>query len=274
MFMSGIIGVISLGVIQGLTEFLPVSSSGHLVIGSHLFKLAEPSLLFDIVLHVGTLIPVLWLYRSDLIKMIVSLGSLRKVKENWDHDSGLRLTVCVVVGTIPTGIIGVLARDFFEKLFSSPTAVGIALLITGVILMSTRLRKNIALDPENGFRSLTLFNAFVVGLAQGIAITPGISRSGTTISTALLLGIERDTAAKFSFLLAIPAIIGAVILEIHKADMALWHNSFIFGVLAATITGYIALRLVVRFVRQGTIYGFAFYLWPLGISVLIYTLYF
>jgi undecaprenyl-diphosphatase len=270
---SRILGVIVLGVIQGVTEFLPVSSSGHLVIGSLVFKLAEPSMLLDIVLHIGTLLPVLWLYRMDLWAMIRSLASLPKIRERWSLDPGLRLAVTAVVATIPTGLMGVFGKSHFEALFASPRAVSIALMITGVILMLTRLRPQSELSPEEGFRSLGLGRALAIGVAQGIAITPGISRSGTTIAAALLLGVEREMAAKFSFVLSIPAIIGAVVLELlggSKGDP--WRMEYLWGIAASMLIGYLALIFVVQMVKRGRVYWFSFYLWPVGLGLLIYTL--
>ncbi|MCK5795682.1 MAG: undecaprenyl-diphosphate phosphatase [Deltaproteobacteria bacterium] len=284
-------GLALLGVIQGLTEFLPVSSSGHLVVGQYILKLAEPSLVTDVVLHVGTLLPVLWLYRRDLVEMVVSLRHAGAPRRWWTEDSALRLTVAVVVGSIPTALIGGLLKDTFERLFSSTLAVGVTFLITGAILMATRFRRvtaeaaaeeavssDVGKDRASsavmfsGAGSLTLLRAFIVGIAQGVAITPGISRSGSTIAAGLLLGIEREMAARLSFVMSIPAILGAVALSLPKAHFAPGQlGMLIVGALAAMASGYWALRWVVHIVRKGEIHWFSYYVWPLGIAVLVWT---
>ena len=146
-------GVILLGVIQGLTEFLPVSSSGHLVVGQQLLDLAPPSLVFDLLLHVGTLLPVAWLYRRDLAAMVASLARLPQLGRRLGDDGALRLTVCVLVGSLPTALIGVSLKDFFEGLFSSVLAVGCAFLVTGAVLLVTRRRGT--LEPDERALSLT-----------------------------------------------------------------------------------------------------------------------
>ncbi|MFH1131901.1 MAG: undecaprenyl-diphosphate phosphatase [Pseudomonadota bacterium] len=271
MLINGILGVVLMGVIQGITEFLPVSSSGHLVVGSQLCHLSEPSLLLDVLLHLGTLLPVLWLYRGDLGRMLLSLGDLKEPLHNWENNPGFLLMIWIVLGSITTAIIGALGHDLFVQLFSNPKAVGMAFLVTGAILFLSKFGKDEVFDRDKGFRTLTPLVAFSVGLAQGIAITPGISRSGATIATALLLGTERETAAKFSFLLSVPAIFGAILLEGAKTTLSDWSISMLAGTIAASIAGYIALRLVVQFVRRGKLHWFAYYLWPLGIGVLIYT---
>lgn len=268
-----------LGLIQGLTEFLPVSSSGHLVVGSHLLPLHEPSLLFDVILHVGTLLPVLWLYRAELAQIVAALGRLvtkRSKAALWREDRGLRLAVCVAIGTVPTALMGALLEDLFERLFSSPTVVGVTFIVTGGILISTLIRRGagVAEEPADSHLGLTPLRALVVGVAQGCAITPGISRSGTTIAAALLLGIDRTMAARLSFLLSIPAILGAVALHLRKATLAGGGELAIYvaGATVAAVSGYLALRLLVGLVRRGGMHWFALYLWPLGIAVLIWQL--
>ena len=268
---------VALGVVQGLTEFLPVSSSGHLVLGSHLLQFAEPSLLFDIVLHVGTLLPVVWLYRADLWDMLRGLGGVVAPARAWREERGFRLLACVAIGTLPTAVMGAGLNDLFERLFSSPTVVGVTFLITGGILMASRLacQPTTGDEPGDSHLGLTPSRALLVGLAQGLAITPGISRSGSTITASLLLGVERNMAARFSFLLSIPAILGAVALHLSKAQLGqsmvlLW--TYLGGALAAAVSGYFALRWLVRLVRRGSFHRFAYYLWPLGLTVLAYRL--
>jgi undecaprenyl-diphosphatase len=275
-------GALLLGLIQGLTEFLPVSSSGHLVLGGHLLGgLAAESLLFDVLVHLGTLLPVLVLYRREIVEVLTVPARLGKasLRELWQRDRGLRLVVCVVIGTIPTGLIGVALEDWFERLFSSLRTVGVTFLITGGILLLTRLGPRPApgeaqQEPADSHLGLTPLRALVVGVAQGLAITPGISRSGTTIATALLLGVERAMAARLSFLLSVPAILGAVALQLRKLGDAGQAPLGVFaaGAVAAAVSGYLALRWLVRLVRRGNLHWFSAYLWPLGLAVLAYTL--
>lgn len=270
-----ILGIVLLGVIQGVTEFLPVSSSGHLVIGQVVVRLAPASLLLDVLLHVGTLLPVLWLYRVEIVQMAVAAGALVARRVGWSDDASLRLLLCVAVGSVPTALIGLWLQDLFEQLFSNTMAVGVAFIVTGAILMLTRQlrqRRTVAQGAES-WRTLTFGRALLVGVAQGAAITPGISRSGTTIAAGLLLGVERETAARFSFLLSVPAILGATLLQLRALDETGGQLlQFAAGALGGAISGYIALRWVVSLVRRGELHWFAYYLWPLGASVLLYTL--
>ncbi len=274
-----LISAMILGLVQGLTEFLPVSSSGHLVVGSALLGVGGPgSLMFDTLLHVGTLLPVLWLYRADILQMIVSLSRLGQGPARlWREDRGFRLAACVVIGTIPTGIIGITLEDLFERLFSSLGTVGVTFMITGAILTLTRLRPGAPheQEPDDSHHTLTAGRALLVGIAQGMAITPGISRSGTTIAAGLLLGVHRAMAARLSFLLSIPAILGAVLLQVRKvqpggADPLL---AYAAGTAVAALSGYLALRWLVSLVRRGGLHWFAAYVVPLGVAVLLYSLF-
>jgi undecaprenyl-diphosphatase len=263
-----------LGLVQGVTEFLPVSSSGHLVVGAHLLRFSQPSLLFDIILHVGTLVPVLWLYRADVVDMVGGLRGLTAPVRAWREQRGFRLLFSVAMGTVPGVVLGVGLNDLFKRLFSSPTVVGVTFLVTGGILMASRLcpAPTAEEEPEDSYLGLTPIRSLLVGLAQGLAITPGISRSGTTITAALLLGIERTMAARFSFLLSIPAILGAVALHLGDAKLVSGSALAVYaaGALVAAVSGYLALRWLVLLVRRGSMYRFAFYLWPMGVAVLLY----
>ena len=269
-----------LGVVQGLTEFLPVSSSGHLVLfqqwlGESFFAV-EQAVLFDLVLHVGTLLPVLWYYRADIGRIVTSwtgggdeptqpglMGWLRADPDRW-------LAFLVVVGTVPTGLLGVGFKDVFESLFHGVQPVAIALLITGALLMATKWKSG----GEVGALKMTIGAALLIGFAQGLAITPGISRSGTTIAVALFLGFERSLAARFSFLLSIPAILGAVVL-IAKDGVALDGASLMplaVGFVSAMLVGYGALVMLVALVKRGGLHRFTWYLWPLGLAALALSL--
>ena len=252
-----------LGVVQGLTEFLPVSSSGHLVLGQRLLGFAGPNLMFDITLHVGTLVAVLAVFWRDLWSILRGIFV-------WDADPeasrGRRLLLLVVAGSIPTALIGLLLKDTFESMFASLLTVGIALLITGWLLMATAL----VVKPGRKIGQVGVGRALLIGLAQGLAITPGISRSGATISTALLLGVDRRLAAHYSFVLSIPAILGALVLQVHDMGAPTPGQTapMIIGFLTAALSGYLALRVLLRIVQAGRIHWFAPYCFALGLAAL------
>lgn len=250
-----------LGVVQGLTEFLPISSSGHLVLGQRLLGLTEPALMFDVAVHVGTLAAVVLVFSGDLWQIVRGL-----VFSDAQARQGRRLLWLVVVGSIPTAIIGLLFKDQFESMFSSVAAVGAALLITGCLLMASRL----APPTGRAINRVGAGRALAIGVIQGLAITPGISRSGSTISLALLLGVERSLAARLSFVLSIPAILGALLLQaLHLRDAALQPlTPMLVGGAAAAISGWVALKLLLRLVQGGKLYWFAYYCWPLGLAAL------
>lgn len=281
-----------LGVVQGLTEFLPVSSSGHLVVASHLFGLTgaeNPGLLFDVTVHVGTLAAVFVAYGKDLWQVIrASVCAVPhlvrgRFKEAFASPYA-RLGAMIVLGTIPTGLMGILLKDTFESLFDSPRAVGFAFLVTGTFLWFAGRRLALRGHPGPGAMAaggeatrpvrttggMRVWDALTVGIAQGLAITPGISRSGSTIAAGLFLGLERELAARFSFLLAVPAILGAVVLELRHGLPAatLSPTPFLVGFAAAGVSGYLALRFLLRLLVGGRLGAFAWYLWPLGLAVL------
>lgn len=260
----------TLGIVQGLTEFLPVSSSGHLVLGQHLLGFREPNLIFDIIVHTGTLVAVLIFVRREIIGLIRAFFSLRWLnpKRAWYEDPDCRLLFMVAIGTVPTAIIGLLFKDFFTSLYASPRAVGTALIATGCILVLTRLfrPRNLDIDTVGPGR------AAMVGLAQGLAIIPGISRSGSTITVGVLSGIKPNLAARFSFLLSVPAIIGALVLELLQADqqVTLAATPTAIGFFTAAISGYLALVWVMRLLVQGKFYLFAPYCWLLGLTAIFF----
>ncbi len=261
---------IALGIIQGLTEFLPVSSSGHLVLLQNLFGLTEPELLLNIWLHVGTLMAVLVVFFREILSILTTLmhfphlyrkhkGLRAMFREN--HD--VRLAGLIIFGSIPTGILGVLFHEMADRIFSSVQLVGIMLLTTGTFLWLTRWT-NIHGRPLNRMK---VSDSLIVGLAQGIAILPGISRSGATISAALFLGIDRDLAGRFSFLLCIPAIAGALTLSLNSsaASSTIPVAGIFAGTVAAGLTGYVALKILLKLVRKGRLYYFSPYCWLLGV---------
>ena len=265
-----------LGIVQGLTEFLPVSSSGHLVLSQawlgDTFFAASDAVFFDLVLHVGTLLPVLWFYRVELGRIVRAVFDVSRLREQgpmgWlkaDPDRWLAFLVCVA--TVPTGIIGVTLEDTFESLFGSVVPVTAALAFTGALLFATR-----NLPERVGGVPFGVGTALLIGLAQGIAITPGISRSGSTIAVALFLGLPREQAARFSFLLSIPAILGAVVLKsrhgvpLDGVDFA----AVAAGFAAAVVVGYGALTMLVALVKKGGLHRFAWYLWPASLAAFVF----
>lgn len=251
-----------LGVIQGLTEFLPVSSSGHLVLAQKLLGLQEPELLFDVSVHVGTLLAVVIYFWPDLWSMARGLWA-----RDQEGRQGRRLLWLVVAGSVPTALLGLFLKDWFEAMFASTAAVGVALLITGGLLLATRWVPR----GDRGLERTGTGRALLVGLAQGLAITPGISRSGSTISVGLMLGLERRLAAHFSFVLSVPAIMGALLLQLLHLDATRQVNlaPLLVGAAASAVTGYLALRFLLRVVQRGKLHLFAPYCLLLGIAALL-----
>lgn len=256
--MNDLVAAAILGVVQGVTEFLPVSSSGHLVLFQQWLPPVGDHVAFDLVLHLGTLLPVLFVYRKDLLAIprdaVSGDGPLLQ-------RTGIRLLLLMIIGSVPTAVIGLLFQDVFEQLFANPVSVGIAFAVTGFVLFSTRYMRR----GELGESGASWWHAVVVGLAQGVAITPGVSRSGSTIAAGLLLGFKREFAARYSFLLSIPAISGAFILKAREMDLA--HVSvgpLVVGFIAAAVSGYLALLLLLRLVKAGDFSRFAWYLWAVA----------
>lgn len=253
--MSEIAKTILLGIIQGFTEFLPVSSSGHLLVARRFLGLSEAGLFLDTMLHLGTLVAVLIVFWRDILAMI---------KKPFSH-----LTLLVVVGTIPTAAIGLIFKDFFEENARTGFTVGWGFLVTGVILWLADSYKN------SGWKKIddvSFFDAVVVGILQGAAILPAVSRSGLTIAGSLFKGIDREDAARFSFLLSIPAILGAVVLQskdiLGGGVEVISATSLFAGTIAAAISGYIAVRWMLKVIQRGSFKGFSIYVWILGIFVL------
>jgi len=251
-----------LGIIQGLTEYLPVSSSGHLVIAHHLFGLEEPAIFFDVILHLGTLLIVIWYYRVDIKATLTDtyngttlLFNGERPTEVMDRLPGFRLAWFIFLGSIPTGIIGIGFRRQFEEMFASTHLVGIMLIITGLLLFTTRFAT--ARGENKG--QVTWRLALAVGLAQGLAITPGISRSGATIAIAILLGVEREMAARLSFFLLIPALTGAILINLNHASINVSATTLTLGFLSSLVVGYFSLAFLVNFVKRGRLFWFSYY---------------
>jgi len=269
-----IIQGIIIGLVQGLTEFLPVSSSAHLIFIQSILGVGENNLAFDVLLHLGTLVAVIIYYIKDIVKMIeafiLSILDIFKGKfiEGFRKNPYKKLSWFVIVGTIPAGIVGKIFNSQIESAFNTLIFPGFFLLITGTLLYFSQ-RINIGNRKINkiGFK-----DAIIIGISQAIAILPGISRSGTTISTGLLLGINKEFAAKFSFLLSIPAILGAGIIEVNDLGVNLDTNIYVyvFGFLTALISGYLGISILIKTIKEKSLDFFACYCWIVGILVLIY----
>lgn len=254
------IQMLVLAVVQGLTEFLPVSSSGHLVLFHHWLHVAEGDVFLDVLLHVGTLGSVLVVYRREVMRLL-----------RFDAPA-LRYLLCLAVGTLPAVVVGLLLKDQIESLFGSPVFVGGALILVAVILFSTRFtRQGEPLAEPWEPQPIPLSKALLVGLAQSLAIAPGISRSGSTIAMSLWLRIPRAEAARFSFLLSVPAIGGALLLQILDGDAA-GRDDWLPAVAAAVVAflvGLLAIRWTALAVVQAHFWKFSFYCLAMGILVLI-----
>ena len=249
-----------LGVVQGLTEFLPISSSGHLRLMAAVFGIDEPQTLFDVCVHAGTLGAVLAVYRAEVFSIACAL-----LKPSWASPR-FRLGIYLIVGTVPAAVVGITLGEFFETQMASVSSVGVFLLINGAILQASRGRGQDGRELDE----LRLRDALIIGIAQSFALFRGISRSGTTITTALVIGVRRDAAATFSFLLSIPAIGGAVVLKTSDAlqttDIAV--GPLLIGTVAAAISGYVALIYLIRLVRGGQLHHFGWYCWAIGLVAL------
>jgi undecaprenyl-diphosphatase len=267
-----------LGIVQGLTEFLPVSSSGHLVLAESLLGVETPGIIFEVAVHLATAGAVVLAYRNRIRSIFQSVPLVYKprlwkraaagdesqlaVRENF------LLGCCLVLGTIPAAVIGLLFKESVERAFDSPDFVCFMLIVTGLILVSSRLA------PEDSTRTLSWWRVLLIGLAQSMALLPGISRSGATITAALLLGIPPGRAAEFSFLLALPAILGATVFELASLFASglsnlpvLW--AILAGVVAAFFSGFTAIFFVLKALQKGRFDRFAWYCWAVGISGLL-----
>lgn len=264
---------IVLGIVQGLTEFLPVSSSGHLVLFQKFLGIDQHSIIFDVAVHIGTLLSVMTVYRKVLYQIfrrgMASISTRKIVGES-------HLILAVIIATVPTAIIGLSLKDLFESLFSNLMAVGICLIITGLILLFTKgkspSKQNESLfsfDPSD-LKKISFQSAFLLGIAQAAAIAPGISRSGTTIAAAIILGLPRNIAALFSFMLAIPAILGAGILQIKDIQSFSVAQIQVMGagLLISYLSGLLGLYAVLHLVKNGRLELFTAYLWILGVAVI------
>lgn len=261
-----VIAAVVLGLIQGLTEFLPVSSTGHLIIFQRIFQFPY-SISFDVSLHLATALAALFYFWKEVQYLIASFfaGILNPIA-SFRRYAKFRMSLFIIIGSMPAAIAGFLFADKFEKLFGSLYAVGLFLIGTGIIIL---IAENIG-RPSKNERQITFWDAIIVGLFQAIAIAPGLSRSGATISAALMRGIRRQTSARFSFLLSLPVIFGAGFYQLCKAmneSLPVTGLEIIGGSVTAFISGYFAIHFLLRIIKRGSIKGFAYYCFILGISV-------
>ncbi len=257
-----VIQAIILGLVQGASEFVPISSSGHLVLVPWLLGWPQPGLVFDTVVHWGTLVAVLAYFWRDLIALARAWG--RSLASRDLSEPEARIAWLIIVGTLPATVMGYVGEDFFESLFAAPAWVAGFLLVTGLILALSEWLGKRQREPHQ----LTFLDSIIIGIAQGCAIAPGISRSGATMSAGLFRGLKREAAARYSFLLATPIIFGAGLLqlfdlfEIENANAHL--PALILGFLAAAISGYLCIRFLLSYLQRGRLYVFAIYCWLAG----------
>ena len=260
---------IVLAVLQGATEFLPVSSSGHLVLAQHWFgHFNESSLLYDVMLHLATAAAIVTYFRNDL--MTLFKGFLGQTSSDGGIFAGAerRTILYIILASIPTAIIGLSIERIGITVLSRPDIVGTMLILTGVILWVGRSRV-----AQRTIQEMKISDALTIGLIQGFAVLPGISRSGSTIAGGLWLGLDRELSARFSLLISLPAILGATGLELVKAmgQVETEISLFVMGMVIASLVGYVSISIILRLVRQDHFYRFSYYLWPIGCAVIFWT---
>lgn len=258
--MSGLEAII-LGFVQGLTEFLPVSSSGHLTIGKELLGIESSNLRFEVIVHAATVSSTIVVFRKEIWNLIKGLFRF-KLNEETNY------LIMIAISMIPVFIIGIFFKDYVEKIFGSGLLiVGLSLLLTSVLLTLTNFIK-----PKE--RAITKKDAFIIGIAQAIAVLPGLSRSGATISTGMLLGIKKEEIAKFSFLMVLVPVLGEAFIETVSGDFSAGNAgispvSLILGFLAAFVSGFFACKVMINLVKKAKLTGFAIYCAVLGVICLI-----
>lgn len=257
-----------LGLVQGLTEYLPVSSSGHLTIGQEILGItSEENLTFDVAVHVATVLSTLVILWKEVVWLLNGV-----LKFKWNDE--MRYAACILVSMIPVGIVGVFFKDYIEEIFGSGLLiVGICLLVTASLLAFSYYYK-----PQQK-ENISMRDAFIIGLAQAVAVLPGLSRSGSTIATGLLLGNNKAKLAQFSFLMVIPPILGEALLDVMKAikhgadavagDISM--SALAVGFIAAFISGCAACQWMVNIVKKGKLIYFAYYCVAIGLLAIVYS---
>lgn len=260
-----------LGLVQGLTEFIPISSSGHLVIVQYLLKIKEQSVTFDIFLHFGTLVALLLVYWQDVLKILVAFADgimdifKRRFIQGFKENFHKRLAFMIIISCIPTGIMGIFFEDFFEGLFQNVPGVSVFILITGALLWIVRQK-----DGSKEILEMSIIGALLIGIAQGCAIAPGISRSGATIVGGLLFcGLSRRFAVRYAFLLFLPTIFGVTLIKCKDIEtMPEGILAVFIGTLSAMVSGYLVIKWFLKIIQKTTLSWFSYYCWIIGITVL------
>jgi undecaprenyl-diphosphatase len=257
-----IVQAIILGLVQGASEFVPISSSGHLVLVPWLLGWPSPGLVFDTVVHWGTLVAVLVYFWRDFVALASAWG--RSLASRSLDEPEARIAWLIIVGTVPTALMGYVGEDFFESLFAAPVWAAGLLLVTGLILALSEWLGKRRKEPHQ----LAFLDSIIIGIAQGCAIAPGISRSGATMAAGLFHGLKREAAARYSFLLATPIIFGAgllKLLDLFEIENATAHlPPLVLGFLAAALSGYLCIRFLLSYLQRGKLYVFAIYCWLAG----------
>jgi len=261
-----IIKAVVLGIIQGIAEFLPVSSSGHLLVTRNLMDLGEVPVLFDVLLHIATLVVVVIVFKERIIVLFKSLFRWISRKSDDSDKGNLNMVVLILVATFFTGVLGLVIDKM--GFFQNPKIVSVFFIITSIILWLTRYAKS-----EKTYRDVGIKEGIYLGIAQGFGVIPGISRSGITISAGLLGGIDRDKAGEISFIISIPAILGALLLEFKDGAQLISEVAIpvlVIGFITTMVVGYFSLILLMRLIKGGRLYLFSFYLLPLGVIGLFF----
>lgn len=272
-----IIQAIIIGLVQGLTEFLPVSSSAHLIFAQQFLGVTEPSLAFDVLLHLGTLVAVVGYFFKDIVRMIIAFfKSLLDIvkgrfKSEIKRDPYKKLAWFTILATIPVGIAGIAFDDLVESLFTGITLPAFFLLITGCLLFASQRMNTGKINIDE----INWKEALILGCGQACALLPGLSRSGTTIATGLLLDLDKEFAAKFSFILSIPAILGATVIQLKDVSITnVELTAWIAGFAIAAISGYLAIKFLLKLIKERSLDVFAYYCWIIGIIILVATIFF
>lgn len=261
-----------LGILQGVTEFLPVSSSGHLVLAQELLNQnLSQGITFEIVVHFGSFFSILIFFRrriGELLKNLFRfLSHPADMKTSWERSLDARMSFYILISMIPAGIVGFTLKDSLEELFSSPIIVSVMLLVTGFTLFSNKF-------VTSGEKDVSPLRAFLVGIGQAFAMIPGISRSGTTITLGNWLGLKRDQIAEFSFLMLLPVIAGAMLLEVIKlsdSETSVASIQYLLiGFIASLTSGYFSLKYLIKIFKSRGLHYFAYYCWAVGLFGLIY----
>ena len=263
------IEAILLAIIQGLTEFLPVSSSGHLVLAQQWFgQFGESNLLYDVMLHFATVTAILVYFRQDMLTLGLGFFGYPTSGNSVFAGTERKTIAYVVLASVPTAALGLTIESIGLEVLGRPDVVGSFLILTGIILWLGRSH-----TKGRGMKDMKVTDALMIGVVQGFAVFPGVSRSGSTIASGLWLGLDRELSARFSLLISIPAIVGATGLQLLKA-IGQPHSDvgpFVVGMVLAALVGYLSISIILRLVRQDHFHRFSYYLWPVGVAVILWT---